>query len=71
MNVSDNIRLLEGGKTPNVAADALREIRANLPALLEYMDLTAELEKAKFDALKRNGFSDAQALELCRIFFGA
>lgn len=69
MSDTDNIRVLEGGKTPNMTAEAVRQMRANLPALLEHMALMAELQKSKFDALKSNGFTDAQALELCRSVF--
>lgn len=69
MSDTENIRVLEGGKTPNLTADALRQLRANRLALLEHVVLMAELQKAKFDALKSNGFTDAQALDLCKNVF--
>jgi hypothetical protein len=67
--VKDNIVVLDGGKTPNLTAEALREMRANMPLFLEHMAMMAELQRAKFDALKKNGFTDAQALDLCRSVF--
>lgn len=69
MDVRDKIKVLDGGATPNVTADAVRRLRAELPVLMEHMAMMAELQKAKFDALKRNGFSDDHALELCKSVF--
>ena len=69
MKDGDNIRVLEGGRTPNMTSEAVRQMWANLPALLEHTALMAELQKAKFDALTRNGFTDSQALELCKSVF--
>lgn len=57
---------IEGGRTPNLAADAVRELRKAMPHLLEVATLQAKLRKANFDALKAAGFNEAQALELCK-----
>ena len=67
--MKDNITVIDGGKTPNLTAEALREMRANMPLLLEHMAMMAELQRAKFDALKKQGFTDTQALDLCRSIF--
>lgn len=69
MSDTDNIRVLDGGKTPNMTAEAVRQLRANLPALMDHAVLVAELQRVKFDALKSQGFTDAQALELCKSVF--
>lgn len=69
MSEKDNIRVLDGGKTPNMTAESVRQLRSSLPALLEHMALMAKLQKAKFDALKSEGFTEAQALELSRTVF--
>lgn len=46
-------------------AQNVKEMRENLPALMDYAILQAKLYRARFDALKAVGFTDAQALELC------
>lgn len=46
-------------------AQAVRTLRENMPAMLEMAQLNAQLNRAKFLALVKEGFSEAQALELC------
>jgi len=48
------------------AAKALKELQDNMPHILEHLDFEAKVKRAKFRALVREGFSDAQALELCK-----
>lgn len=38
----------------------------NLPALMEHAKLDAKLKRAQFVALTKEGFSEAQAIELLR-----
>lgn len=47
-------------------AQAVRNLRENLPALLELDELQARLTRKKFLALVSQGFTEAQALELCK-----
>jgi hypothetical protein len=47
-------------------AQAVRNLRENLPALLEMEDLQAKLSRKKFLCLVAEGFTETQALELCR-----
>ncbi|OGS95955.1 MAG: hypothetical protein A3K04_10020 [Gallionellales bacterium RBG_16_56_9] len=57
---------IAGGGTKNLTKEAVRMLNQNLPDMIEYAQLMAQLQKAKFDALKKQGFDDAQALELCK-----
>jgi hypothetical protein len=47
-------------------ADAMRKMAAEMPILIENVKMLAQLQRAKFDALKDVGFTDEQALELCK-----
>ena len=44
----------------------MEQFKRDLPALIEYADSFAEIRKASFDAHIRHGFSNEQALELCK-----
>lgn len=55
MNEKDRINLAQGVKT----------IRENLPAMLEMAQLNAQVTRAKYLALVKEGFTEAQALDLC------
>ena len=51
---------------PAVAlAQAVRQMRETLPAMLEINELQAQITRAKFKALVKQGFTEAQALYLC------
>ena len=69
MSNRENITVLEGGGKPNMTKDMVRKLRSELPVMIEYMAVMAELQRAKFDALKSQGFTDEQALELCKQVF--
>jgi hypothetical protein len=60
------IKILEGGRSNNEMADAMRKMAAEMPILIENVKMLAQLQRAKFDALKDVGFTDEQALELCK-----
>lgn len=47
-------------------AQSVKNMRENLPALMEFEQLQARLSRHKFQALVEAGFSEQQALELCR-----
>jgi hypothetical protein len=49
----------------NEAAAAGDAIRRQLDALIENAKTIAKIRRANFDAYKAEGFTDAQALELC------
>lgn len=63
------IHVLQGGASPDHDAEAIRKLRGSMPYLIQHMALMAELHRAKFDALKKQGFSDSQAIELCKQIF--
>ena len=65
----NNLTSISGGSTPNGIAEAVRSFRKNLPLLIEHSVMMAELHWAKYEALKEQGFSDQQALELCKHVF--
>jgi len=46
-------------------AQNVRTLRENLPALLELAGINAHLVRAKYVALVKEGFTEAQALDLC------
>jgi len=63
------IKPINGGNKPNVMKEAIRNMTENLPMLIEHATLMAKLHRAKFLALKAEGFSDQEALELCKVVF--
>lgn len=64
-----NVTALSGGNKPNVMKEAIRNMTENLPMLIEHATLMAKLHRAKFLALKSEGFSDTGSLELCKVVF--
>ncbi len=56
----------EEGKRQVILAKGVKELAENMVALIEYEQLNAKLIRAKFLSLVNVGFTEAQALELCR-----
>lgn len=62
----DNLRVLPGNATPSINKEQIRKMKEDLPLMKEYLQLAAELTKAKYEALKAQGFTPAEALELSK-----
>lgn len=41
-------------------------MKRNMPIFLEHMALVASIKRAYYEALVRQGFTEAQAIELCK-----
>lgn len=61
------IKLTEAsfGKKDEMAA-AIEMLKRQLPLILEHTRLIAEIRKASYDAHLAQGFTEPQALELCK-----
>jgi hypothetical protein len=57
---------MNGEKEQVEIAQVLRRYRENMPALMEFQRLKAQLTREKFNALVRAGFTEEQALKLCQ-----
>ena len=44
----------------------LSNFRSHIPLLIQHTILSAQITRAKYDALLKEGFTEKQALELCR-----
>lgn len=67
----DNIRLLDDGAvTADEQAKAeptgIQNMLAHLPKIVEGMFLESRLIKIKYDSLIQAGFTEKQAIELCK-----
>lgn len=51
---------------PKSSIELLREMQQNLPMILEAIKIQSEMLRYKFLELKKQGFTDAEALELCK-----
>lgn len=58
----------DGGGRKNQTADDVKasnaQLRASLPEFIEYLALRAQMKRAYYDDLVKQGFTEVQALEL-------
>lgn len=47
-------------------AQSIKQMREQLPALMEFAELQARLTRTKYNALLKEGFTEVQAIELCK-----
>jgi hypothetical protein len=57
---------LPGGGNVDKTREALRELRRNLEVLMEYWQIDAQIRRCRYEALVKQGFTEAQALELTK-----
>ena len=55
--------------TPKISEmeQLLVDFKSDLPVHLEFQELSAKVQKAKYDACIKEGFNEAEALELCKV----
>ena len=63
----EKLKVLSNTEREELAA-SLEAFKRKLPLLIEHASVTAKLRKASYDAHIRNGFTPAEALELCHKF---
>jgi len=57
---------IQGGREKNPALDAIRQIQHNLAFYCEAQAALAAMTRSKYEALLKEGFTESQALELCK-----
>jgi len=57
---------IDGGDKKNPSAEKVRQLKKDLPLLLELYITMAKLHRAKYISLRNEGFDEKQALELCK-----
>lgn len=67
--MSDGPKLVPLG-VQNEAAACLARLNRDIPFLLDHAVLAARVKRAYYEALVSEGFSEAQALELCKTSMG-
>lgn len=66
MKEGEKISVLEGGGLPDNLKESLRELKSGFDAFAEYLQILAKLTRIKYRALIDEGFTEAEALELCK-----
>lgn len=67
--MSDNVTVINGGGVPSDVANLVRMSNREFENLVQLLGINAKLHRAKFKALVDEGFSESQALELCKTIF--
>lgn len=59
-----DLKTYKGGREGNALLDGLNNLKANMEHQMELYELIAKCRKKYFDELVKEGFSEAQALEI-------
>ncbi|MDU0461942.1 hypothetical protein [Staphylococcus ureilyticus] len=63
-----NVFNVDGTKKDNInTQNAIYEMRSQLPIVLEIAKLKSQYQKERLASLKREGFTDEQALEIIKV----
>lgn len=62
--MKDNLTVLTG--TIDKQRAELEQLKRNLPTHIEFLAIHAQIIRARYLALVAQGFTEAQALELCK-----
>ena len=61
-----DLKKIIGNAKTNQTKENISNMVANFPLLIQYQVMVAQLQWAKYVALRGQGFTEQQALELCR-----
>lgn len=61
-----NVVALKGGGVPDKTLEAFRTLQANLQTIIEAQTVMASITRSKYLALVEQGFTEKEALELCK-----
>ena len=61
-----NVVALKGGGVPDKQMEAFRQLQANLQTIIEAQRMMASITRSKYLALIEQGFTEKEALELCK-----
>lgn len=64
--MSADLKSIDGGGVKDKARDDLRKLQATIQIVLEAQRAVAQVTRAKYLALIEQGFTAAEALELCK-----
>lgn len=64
--MTDKIKLITGGASPDLIAELIRKAWEQMPRHAELQRVKAHAQKVQYDALIEAGFTPAQALELVK-----
>ena len=62
----EKLTMFPGGANASAIKDAVRQFAEAMDDHCQFLKLNAQLLKTKFEALKEQGFTEQQALELCK-----
>lgn len=65
-NDKPKITAIQGNGQQDKMAEMIRTLEAGMTQQIKFIDLRAQLIKAQYDSLIKQGFTEAQSIELCK-----